>query len=119
MIDWTDCTPLTREEFDDFICAAIPFLKGMEDKNGWDFIINDMRFNQFCDRFLIEAFELNGYYEKNCRWYYPKVQDVETIYRILIEADWTVEDEAFKKDYGICIWEVILNKVNAIADSVL
>lgn len=40
MIDWNECTPLTRSEFDDFIGAAIPFLKDMEMKNGWDFFVN-------------------------------------------------------------------------------
>lgn len=33
MINWDDCSPLTREEFDAFISMAIPFLKSMEYKN--------------------------------------------------------------------------------------
>ena len=57
MIDWNDCTPLTREEFDVFIGAAIPFLKSMEMKNGWDFFVNDLSVRWFCERFLIEAFK--------------------------------------------------------------
>ena len=116
MIQWNDCTPLTREEFDDFINTAVPFLQGMEDKNGWDFIINDMRFSWFCERFLLEAFKLNNYerYQHHC----PKVQDMHTICGIIVEANWTEEDEAFKNDHGICIWKTILSKVNDIANSV-
>ena len=117
MIDWNDCTPLTRSEFDSFISAAIPFLKGMEDKNGWDFFVNDDSIGWFCKRFLIEAFNLNDYtdYQK----YNQKVQDMNAIYHILISADWTPENETLRKDKGSEIWRLVLNKVNAIADIVL
>ena len=117
MIDWNDCTPLTREEFDDLIGAAIPFLKDMEMKNGWDFFVNDMSIGQFCERFLIEAINLNDYedYQKH----YPKVKDMLELYWILVKADWTEENETLRKDKGSEIWRLVLNKVNAIADTVL
>jgi len=115
MIDWNDCSPLTRKEFDDFISAAIPFLKNMEMKNGWDFFVNDMSFSWFCKRFLIEAFELNDY--EAYQEYNTKVQDMLAIGYILIEADWTEEDETLRNDKGSEIWKLVLNKVNAIADS--
>lgn len=117
MIDWNDCTPLTREEFDGFINAAIPFLKRMEDKNGWDFFVNDDSIGWFCERFLIEAFKFNSYevYQRH----YQKVKDMNAICRILIEADWTEEDETLRKDKDSEIWRLVLNKVNSVADAVL
>lgn len=116
MIDWNDCTPLTRKEFDTFINTAIPFLKDMEDKNGWDFFINDMSIGHFCERFILEAFEHNDYedYQK----YNTKVKDMLTIYHILIEADWTAENETLRNNKGSEIWKLVLNKVNTIADSI-
>ena len=116
MIDWNDCTPLTREEFDNFIRHAIPRLQDLEMKNGWDFFVNDMGHVYFCQDLLWEAFRLNGY--KNYQVYYPKVQDMLTIYQILMEADWEKEDELLRRDKGLEIWRLVLNKVNAIADSV-
>lgn len=117
MIDWNDCTPLTREEFNDFISPAIPFLKSMEDKNGWDFFVNDDSIRWFCRRFLIEAFNLNDY--KDHQRYNQKVKDINAMDRILIEADWTPENETLRKDKGSEIRKLVLNKINAIADSVL
>jgi hypothetical protein len=117
MIDWNDCTPLTREEFDVFISAAIPFLKRMEDKNGWDFFVNDMSIGHFCERFIIEAFYLNDY--ENYQKYNAKVKDMLAMYHILIKADWSEENATLRKDKGSEIWRLILNKVNAIADTVL
>lgn len=117
MIDWNDCTPLTREEFDGFITAAIPFLKRMEDKNGWDFFVNDDSIGWFCQRFLIEAFKLNDY--EVYQQYYPKVKDMNAICGILINADWTAENETLRKDKGSEIWRLVLNKVNSVADVVL
>lgn len=116
VIDWNDCTPLTRFEFDAFIGSAIPFLMRMEDKNGWDFFVNDRSIRWFCLRFMDEALELNGY--EDYQWYYPKLNDIDTIYRILSEADWTAEDETLRKDKGSEIWKLVLNKINAIADTV-
>lgn len=75
MIDWDDCTPLTREEFDSFIGMAIPFLKSMEDKNGWDFFVNDMSIRRFCNRFFIEAFKFNDY--EDYQRYNTKVKDIQ------------------------------------------
>ena len=116
MIDWDDCTPLTREEFDSFISMAIPFLKSMEDKNGWDFFVNDMSIRWFCDRFSFEAFEFNDYeyYQKHN----TKVKDMYAILDVLMEADWTPEDEALRKNRGLEIWKLVLDKVNTIVDSV-
>ena len=116
VIDWNDCTPLTRFEFDAFIGAAIPFLMRMEDKNGWDFFVNDMSIGHFCGRFLIEAFKLNDYehYQK----YNTKVKDMKTICNLLVEADWTAEDETLRNNKGSEIWKLVLNKINAIADTV-
>lgn len=116
MIDWNDCTPLTRFEFDTFIGSAIPFLMRMEDKNGWDFFVNDMSIRRFCERFLIEALNRNDYedYQKHN----TKVKAINAICRILVEADWTAEDETLRKDKGSEIWKLVLNKVNAIADTV-
>ena len=116
MIDWNDCTPLTREEFDSFIGAAIPFLKDMEMKNGWDFFVNEMSIGMFCDRFLIEAFELNDYedYQEHNR----KVKDMYTIRDILYDSDWTNENETLRNNKGSEIWKIVLDKVNAVADSV-
>ncbi len=116
MIDWNDCTPLTRSEFDTFIGAAIPFLKNMEDKNGWDFFVNDMSIGRFCERFLIEAFGIN-YYE-DYQKHNTKVQDIRIIYSILVEADWTQENETLRQNKGSEIWRLVLNKVNMVADSV-
>lgn len=117
MIDWSDCTPLTRCEFNEFISAAIPFLKDMEDKNGWDFFVNDMSIGWFCERFLIKAFELNDY--ADYQRYNTKVQDMRTIYHIVVKADWTPENETLRKYKGSEIWKLVLNKVNTIADAVL
>ena len=117
MIDWNDCTPLTREEFDTFIGAAIPFLKRMEDKNGWDFFVNNDSIGWFCRRFMIEAFYLNDY--KDYQKYNTKVKDMLAIYNILAMADWTGEDEILRNDKGTEIWKLVLNKVNTIADTVL
>lgn len=116
MIDWDDCTPLTREEFDSFISMVIPFLKSMEDKNGWDFFVNDMSIRWFCNRFFIEAFEFNDYedYQKHN----TKVKDMYAILDVLMEADWTPEDEALQKDRELEIWKLVLDKVNTIVDSV-
>lgn len=117
MIDWNDCTPLTREEFDGFIEAAIPFLKSMEMKNGWDFFVNDLSVRWFCERFLIEAFNLNDY--ESYQRHYTKVQDMRTIYDLLVKADWSPEDNTLRKNKGSDIWKLVLNKVNDIADIVL
>lgn len=117
MIDWNDYTPLTRGEFDGFIGAAIPFLKSMEDKNGWDFFVNDMSVGHFCERFFLEAIYLNDYeeYQKHN----TKVKDMLAMYWILIKADWTKENETLRKNKGSEIWKLVLNKVNSIADTVL
>lgn len=117
MIDWNDCTPLTRSEFDSFIGAAIPFLKSMEDKNGWDFFVNDDSVRWFCERFLIEAFKLNEY--EDYQRFYPKVQDMRTIYDVLVEGDWSQEDATLRKNKGSEIWKLVLDKVNSVADTVL
>lgn len=117
MIDWDDCTPLTRDEFGTFIGAAVPFLKRMEDKNGWDFFVNDDSIGWFCHRFLIEAFKLNEY--KDYQRYNIKVRDTNALCCILIGADWTKENETLRKDKGSEIWKLVLNKVNDIADAVL
>lgn len=117
MIDWNDCTPLTREEFDSFINAAIPFLKRMEDKNGWDFFINDMSIGRFCERFIIEAIRLNDY--ESYQIHNTKVKDMLAMYRILVEADWTPENEILRNDKGSDIWRLVLDKVCTIADEVL
>ena len=116
MIDWNDCTPLTRKEFDAFINTAIPFLKNMEAKNIWDFIINDMSIGDFCKNFILYAFEHNSY--KNYQKYNTKVKDMLTIYHILIEADWTVENETFRNNKDSEIWKLVLNKINTIADNI-
>jgi hypothetical protein len=116
MIDWNDCTPLTRKEFDGFINAAIPHLQSMEMKNGWDFFVNDMGHVYFCQDLMWKAFRLNDY--ENYQVYYQKVQDMLTIYQILVEADWSEEDETLRRDKGSEIWRLVLNKVNAIADEV-
>lgn len=115
MVDWNDCTPLTREEFDGFISAAIPFLKDMEMKNGWDFFVNDMSICWFCDRFIIEAFEFNNY--EDYQEHNTKVKDMYAIRDVLIEADWTEENETLRKNKGSEIWKLVLNKVNSIADT--
>lgn len=117
MIDWNDCTPLTKEEFDSFVGAAIPFLKDMEDKNAWDFFVNDISVGLFCKEFLIKAFELDNY--KDYQKYNTKVQDMRTIYNILAEADWTPENETLRKYKSSEIWKLVLNKVNVIANTVL
>ena len=117
VIDWDDCTPLTREEFDSFISTAIPFIKDMEIKNSWDFFVNDMSIGCFCEGFIIHAFALNDYedYQKHN----TKVKDMLTMQHILVKADWTEEDETLRKNKYSEIWKLVLNKVNAIADSVL
>ena len=117
MIDWNDLTLLTREEFNSFISAAIPFLKRMELKNHWDFSINDDSSQWFCERFLMEAFRLNKY--ENHQRYNPKVTDMNAIYDILCDSDWTEEDNFIRNNDGVKIWEVVLNKINIVADSVL
>lgn len=116
MINWNDCTPLTRQEFDAFINAAIPFLKDMELKNSWDFFVNDIGVEYFCKDLIIEAFSLNDYedYQK----YNPKVKDMLVIYDLLIEADWTVENKTLRDNKNSDIWKLVLNKVNTIADMV-
>lgn len=116
MIDWNDCTPLTRNEFDDLIGAAIPFLKDMEMKNGWDFVVNNISTSWFCERFLIKARDLNDYedYQKHN----TKVQDFRTIYSIIVKSDWTHEDTVLRENLGTEIWKLVLDKVNSIADSV-
>ena len=116
MINWDDCSPLTREEFDAFISMAIPFLKSMEYKNRWDFFINDMSIRWFCDRFFIEGFEFNDY--EDYQEHYTKVKDMYANLDILMEADWTPEDEILRRDKEVEIWKLVLDKVNAIADSV-
>ena len=116
MIDWNDCTPLTRQEFDSFINAATPFLENMEIKNGWDFFVNDMSIGWFCERFLMEAFELNDY--EDYQRYNTKVKEMRTIYDILVEADWTEENDALRNDHSCKIWKLILNKVNSIANEI-
>ena len=116
MIDWNDCAPLTRQEFDSFIDAAIPFLKGMEEKNSWDFFVNDMSVKWFCERLILDASELDpseDYQEHN-----TKVKDMDAIYEILVEADWTKENETLRNDTSCEIWRLVLDKVHAIADSV-
>ena len=116
MIDWSDCTPLTRKEFDDFIAPAIPFLKQMEYKNGWDFFVNDMSTQWFCQRFILEASELDkheDYQEHN-----TKVKDMDAIYFLLMDADWSKEDAALRSDKSLEIWKLVLDKVNAVADNV-
>lgn len=117
MIDWNDCTPLTRGEFDSFISAAIPFLKNMEMKNGWDFFVNDMSVGWFCERFLIEAFDMNDY--EDYQRFYPKVRDMRTIYDLLVKADWSQEDTILREHKGSEIWKLVLDRVNSVADTVL
>lgn len=116
MIDWNDCTPLTREEFDSFIGAAIPFLKSMEYKNGWDFFVNGFSVGWFCERLLIEAIDLNDY--EDYQEHNTKVKDMLAIYLILVSADWTPENETLRNNKGSEIWRLVLDKVNAIADDV-
>ena len=117
MIDWNDCTPLTRDEFSLFISTAVPFLKDMEMKNGWDFFVNDMSVGWFCERFLIEAFYKNDY--EDYQRFYPKVQDMRAIYDLLVKADWSQENATLRKHKESEIWKLILDKVNSIADTVL
>lgn len=116
MIDWNDCSPLTRKEFDAFINMAIPFLKDMEDKNRWDFFVNDMSIGHFCERFILNAFAHNDY--EDYQEHNTKVKDMLAFYHILIESDWTPENETLRKNKGSEIWKLVLNKVNTIADSV-
>ena len=116
MINWNDWTPLTREEFDSFIEKAIPFLKDMEMKNGWDFFVNDMSIGWFCERFLLEAFEYNEYEEH--QKHNQKVKDMLSIYNLLVDGDWTKENETLRANKGTEIWKLILDRVNAVADSV-
>ena len=40
------------------------------------------------------------------------------MYEILIKADWSEEDATLQKYKGSEIWKLVLNKVNAIADSI-
>lgn len=117
MIDWNDCTPLTRGEFDSFISAAVPFLQDMEMKNGWDFFVNDLGHVYFCQDLMCHAFSLNEY--KDYQIHYPKVQDMIAIDRILRETDWTEEDSTLRKHKESEIWRLVLNRVNAVADAVL
>lgn len=116
MIDWNDCTPLTRDELDDFINAAIPHIANLESKNKWDFFVNDMSISSFCERLFIEAFEINDYedYQRN----YRKVEDIYAIRNILAEEDWEQENKYFRNHKDSEIWKLVLNKVNSIADAI-
>jgi len=116
MINWNDYNPLTREEFDGFIKAAIPYLKDMENKNSWDFFINDMSIKLFCDMLFLEAIDLNDF--EDYQEHNPKVKDMYVIYNLCLEADWTTENETFRKNRKPEIWKLVLDKVNQIADSV-
>ncbi len=117
MIDWNDCTPLTREEFDTLIGPAIPHLQDMEWKNDWDFFVNDISIAWFCSDFLNRAIELNDYLEY--QKYNTKVQDVSTMCQLLATADWSEEEAALREHRAPAIWEMILSKVKLVADAVL
>ena len=117
MIEWNDRTRLTRSEFDSFINAAVPFLKDMEEDNGWDFFVNDTSVAWFCERFILKAFELNDY--EDYQRFYPKVKDMNTIYDLLVNADWSHEDATLRKNKETKIWQLVLNRVNSVADTVL
>lgn len=116
MINWNDCTPLTREEFAAFIEAAIPFLKGMENKNNWDFFVNNTSIKWFCERFFMEALKLNGY--KDYYKHNQKAKDVLAVYDLLAEEDWSEENKTRRANKESKIWDIVLNKVNKIADEV-
>ena len=116
MIDWDKCEPLIRKEFDHFIGVATPFLKDMECKNTWDFYINDMSLDDFCRMFIWKAWEMSDL--KECQEYNPKVTDLHTVCDIISEYDWKEDNGFFRQNKNEKIWEIILLKVNEIADSV-
>lgn len=117
MINWSDCSPLTKEEWLNFIKLGIPKLKDMEEKNRWDFFINDVSIKDFCNAYLNYCYAVNGYPET---WQndYPKVRDLKTACSIIINSDW-------RKEYSTCyldetntikIYELILNKIYTITE---
>lgn len=117
MINWSDCSPLTKEEWLDFIKLGIPKLKDLEEKNRWDFFINDLNISTFCDDYFGYCYAINGYPEF---WQdnYPKVKDLAAACSIIVNSDWRQENSIcyLDKTNTIKIYELILNKVYTITE---
>lgn len=116
MIDWNDCTPLTKEEWIEFINFGIPELKEMEYKNSWDFYINDYGFNFFCNDLLCYAYKIDS--PKEWQLEYQKTIDLKKLWRMVEGLDWTKEEKKYRsnKEGKFKIHELIINRLYQFAD---
>lgn len=111
MIDWNNYTNLTKEEWLDFLKSGFPYLVEMENKNRWDFYINDFNFNIFCNDFLCDAYNLNP--PKEWQDTFPKVCDLMTLCNLINEIDWSKEEQKYRNDNNdkLTIYHLIFSKI--------
>lgn len=117
MIDWDDCTSLTKEEFLEFINLGIP---KMEEKHDWDFQINGFSIKDFCFDLFCYSYETNGWPE-SYKDDYPKVKDLRAIRQIATEYySWRKENFTYYNDKtrSTKIYELILSKLYAMAEEI-
>lgn len=119
MINWSDCSPLTKDEWLDFLNLGIPHLKEMESKNDWDFHINDFSFTILCNNFLCHAYHSN--LPKEWEERLPKAKDLMTIWDLIDEIDWSQEEHRYKyqkeNNENLTIYGLILGKIYKLTEN--
>lgn len=118
MVDWNDWSPLTKEEWIDFVKLGIPEFKEMEHKNSWDFYINDFSFSLLCNNFLCYAYDKNA--PEDWQDNFQKVKDLMTIWELIDNIDWSEEERKYREDETkrVKIYELIIQKVFDITDEI-
>lgn len=114
MLNVLECKNLTKEELIEFINLGLPYLKDMELKNNWDFFINEIRLNTFCDEIFQYAIKTlkqeELFYDKHSN--YPKINEINDFFDIVEDKEFFKEEEKrIKQKEDITIWELIYNKL--------
>lgn len=118
IINWNDYSPLTKDEWLEFVEKSIYFLKKRENKNDWDFFINNFSFSMFCDMSFCESYDIirPKIWQDNC----TKAKDLKAIWDLIIESDWTKEENKYKKDNdrSLMIYDLISKKIYNITEEI-
>lgn len=115
MINWNDCSPLTKDEWLDFVALGIPQFKNRESKNSWDILINGFTMDMICHELFCLSYAINPPEE----WQRPfqKVKEMNEIWDYITEIiDWSDEDKEYAADHNLCIADLVINKVNEITN---